>query len=182
MERFPVQELADGLLALLRRGPTDGMDAGELRPLLQATRARAVGYWKHDSGVLELAGFLAVDDMPRDVQQEFVAATQSVALTQTQFGIVQAAVSGLPSLNHRAAAGADPGTGSIGWLGRFSAASSIAVPVFRGDVLQGTLAVAAGLRIEPEDDVWRCVVRTASALGKKIRIFHETGDFSPTNP
>lgn len=136
----------------------------ELAPLLAVTQARGVGCWRHVDGYLELAGFLAVDEMPANVQAEFVAATGRVPLSQTQFGIIQAVTIGGPALNHRAPNPDVTAAGSIGWLGRFEAASSLAIPFYRGGELQGALAVATRDRIEPDDAVWRLVMDLADRL------------------
>lgn len=129
----------------------------KLRDLLELTQARAVGCWRHRSGRLELAGFLATNLMPTSVQIEFCRATASVPLSQTQFGIVQAVVADGPALNHRAPSPADSSVGSIGWLGRFEAASSLAIPLKQQGQLAGALAVATTARIEPGDAVWNLV-------------------------
>jgi hypothetical protein len=143
--------------------------AQELAPLLAVTQARAVGCWSHVDGHLELAGFLAVDEMPANVQAEFVAATGRVPLTQTQFGIIQAVTIGGPAVNHRAVNPDTTSAGSIGWLGRFEAASSLAIPFYRGSELQGALAVATRDRIEPDDAVWHLVVDLADQLSHPAR-------------
>jgi hypothetical protein len=125
-----------------------------------------VGCWRHVEGELHLAGFLAVDDMPAAVQTEFVAATRRVPLSQTQFGIIQSVMKRGPAVNHRAITPNGPTEGSIGWLGRFEAASSLAIPFYRGGQLAGALAVATRDRIEADDAVWRLVVHVAKSLSE----------------
>lgn len=136
----------------------------ELTPLLDATNSRAVGCWRHVAGELHLAGFLAVEEMPAEVQAGFVAATRCAALTQTQFGIVQAVTRKGPALNHRSADPNVPVVGSIGWLGRLEAASSLAVPIYRDHELIGALATATKLRVEPDDAVWKFVIALAAQI------------------
>lgn len=153
-----------GLKALCTQPPADIGHAVELLPLLAATHSRAVGCWRHEAGELRLAGFLAVDDMPADVQSDFIAVTRRVPLTQTQFGIVQAAALGGPAVNHRAVDPNQSAEGSIGWLARFEAASSLAIPFYHGQELSGALAVATCRRIERDDSVWALVVKAANDM------------------
>lgn len=165
---FPDARLLDvmtsGINSVLTSPAAEFGHSVELSDLLEATQARAVGCWRHENGVLHLTGFLAVEAMPAAVQAEFVAATKSVPLTQTQFGIVQAVVRNGPAVNHRAMEQLARAEGSIGWLGRFEAASSLAVPIRNGKELRGAIAVATELRIEPEDAVWRLVQTLAARL------------------
>lgn len=163
-EEVDLDEIAAGIRAVLSQSPTNTAHAEALEPLLTATGSRAVGCWRFAAGHLELAGFLAVDDMPADVQAEFVAITNRVSLTQSRFGIVQAVDRRGPAINHQAENGDTSITGSIGWLGRFAAASSLAVPFYREGELQGALAVATKSRIEPEDRVWQLIQTIAGRL------------------
>ena len=160
-----LEDMTLGINSLLTTPATRLGQAEELADLLNATNARAVGCWGHERGVLYLAGFLSVEAMPEAVQAEFVAATRIVPLTQTQFGIVQAVVQGGPAVNHRAMEPLARPEGSIGWLGRFEAASSLAMPIRTGKELRGAIAVATERRIEPEDAVWRLVLALANRLG-----------------
>lgn len=157
-------EAVAGVKTLLAADAADIAHAPELRSLLAATNSRAVGCWRHAAGELLLAGFLAVEEMPGEVQAGFVAATRRAALTQTQFGIVQAVTRNGPALNHRSADPNAPAVGSIGWLGRLEAASSLAVPVYREHELIGALAVATKLRVEPDDAVWKFVTALAARI------------------
>jgi hypothetical protein len=102
--------------------------------------------------------------MPADVQADFVAATREVSLTETNLGVVQAISRKGPALNHRADNPNLPALGSIGWLGRFQAASSLAVPLYRQCELVGALAVAAGKRIDADDPIWQLVSAAAERL------------------
>lgn len=165
-ENLPV--IVAAVNGVLSRPPADAGHAVELLPLLAATNSRAVGCWRHVGGELQLAGFLAVDGMPAKVQAEFVAVTRRVPLSQTHFGIVQAVTKRGPAVNHRAVTPDAPTDGSIGWLGRFEAASSLAIPFYRGSELSGALAVATRDRIETDDDVWRLVVELAHALSTGV--------------
>lgn len=138
--------------------------APELADLLQVTDARAVGCWSHRDGLLCLSGFLAVNEMPIEVQSQFIEATRSVRLTETQFGIVQAVMAQGPALNYRSESSSVEPVGSIGWLGRFEAASSLAIPVLEKNELRGTLAVATAKRIEPHDATWIYVTELAKRI------------------
>jgi GAF domain-containing protein len=160
----PFAEAVAGVRRLLASDSANIACAPELTPLLDATNSRAVGCWRHVAGELQLAGFLAVEEMPAEVQAGFVAATRRAALTQTQFGIVQAVTRSGPALNHRSADPNVPVVGSIGWLGRLEAASSLAVPIYREQELIGALAVATKLRVEPDDAVWKFVTALAAQI------------------
>jgi GAF domain-containing protein len=161
-----ISAIAADVQSLLTTPSSALVQASELSALLKATRARAVGCWRHDAGVLHLAGFLAVEDMPAEVRSEFVAATRRVPLTHTEFGIVQAVAAGGPAVNHRAADPRLKPAGSIGWLGRFGAASSLATPITHGTELRGALAVATPSRIESDDAVWRLMAALAERLSE----------------
>lgn len=156
--------IAAGLRAGLSDSKHSPQITSELTALLQITQARAVGCWRHQAGALHLVQFVAVDEMPATVQAEFIAATANVSVTQSQFGIVQAVLAGGPAVNHRADNSPVAAIGSIGWLSRFEAASSLAVPVMERDTLRGALAVATSRRIEPDDNVWRVVTELATRV------------------
>jgi|GEM_PF-6935484 len=157
-------DLADGLRGLLSNTHKPMFQSDVLTDLLSATSARAVGVWRLADERLQLAAFLAVEDMPADVQQAFVQTTADVPLSQTQFGIVQAVVARGTVINHRAADASTTAAGSIGWLGRFVAASSLATPIFAQDRIVGAIAVAMPWRIEPHDAVWELVIAVARKL------------------
>ena len=165
-----IASMVSGLKPLLEaEGVSAISQTPELALLLEATGARAVGCWRHREGTLRLAGFLAADDMQAIVRAEFIAATWNVPLSATQFGIVQAVAIRGPALNLRAANSSPVEAGSLGWLARFEAASSLAVPIEREAELWGTIAVATARRIEPDDDVWRLVVAVAAGLNDSER-------------
>jgi GAF domain-containing protein len=163
-----VPPILAGVRARLARPAADIADAEELRPLLDATAARAVGCWRHENGILALAGFLAVDDMPQRIQTEFLAATRAVPLSATQYGIAQAVAAKGPAVNHRSEA-ATATAGSPGWLARLEAASSLAVPLFRQGDLAGALAIATSARIEPGDAAWNLMTELALNFGRAMR-------------
>ncbi len=158
-----LHEILPGVRTLLAVPAPNVAHAPELEPLLRSTVARAVGCWRHEHGRLVLVGFLAVDEMPVQVQAEFVAAVRDVPLTATQFGVVQAVTRNGPAVNHRSESPDIPTTGSIGWLARLEAASSLAVPLVEDQTLIGALAVATAARIEPDDAVWRLLVSASAA-------------------
>jgi hypothetical protein len=156
--------MAQAVRTLLDVANDDIGPAESLSELLTATNSRAVGCWKLSGQTLVLVGFLAADDMPAQVQQEFVAVTKSVTLAQSKFGVVQAVLAKGPAINHRPPKPTGAKDSSPGWLERFEAASSLAVPVFDGEQIRGALAVATVARIEPCDDVWRLVTRLSREL------------------
>lgn len=140
--------------------------AEALAELLSATNSRAVGCWRMDGDQLKLAGFLAVAEMPEIVQREFVAVTKCVSLSQTKFGVVQAVLANGPAINHRPAVSTGAKDSSPGWLERFEAASSLAVPIVVQNRTIGAIAVATVDRIEPGDDVWQFVGEIVRKLSR----------------
>jgi GAF domain-containing protein len=154
-------EILDGVRSLLVTPAASIEHAVELAPLLEATQARAVGCWRRTRDALELAGFLAVDEMPPFVQAEFVAQTRRVPISRREFGIVQAVTGRGPAVNHRQSG---PAVGSPGWLDRFGAASSLAVPIEGAGKLRGAIAVATPGPIAPGDEVWRLMTKLAERL------------------
>lgn len=161
-----IADLAADVESLLRQPSNNREQACELARLLAASQARAVACWRAGENRLELIGFLATDDLPGSVRQEFVAAIRSVPLTAAQFGVVQAVSAGAPALNHRTTNDGPLPPGSIGWLVRLAAESSLAIPVVRDSKLIGAFAVATARRIEPDDHVWRMIVSVAAALSE----------------
>lgn len=127
---------------LAHRRPLDA----PLDELLRATAARAVGLWKLQHDHLVLLGFRGAADMPDDVKREFAAATARVPLDQTGLGIVKAALTRRPAIAELAAA--DLGA-SAGWLARFAATRSLAVPIERPEALLGVLAVSTTEPVDP---------------------------------
>lgn len=156
-EQNSPSRIAADVRGLLARPTADISRAEALAELLSATKSRAVGCWRINGDQLKLAGFLAVAEMPEIVQREFVAVTESVSLSQSKFGVVQAVLANGPAINHRPAISTGATDSSPGWLERFEAASSLAVPIVAGNQTIGAIAVATVARIEPDDDVWRLV-------------------------
>ena len=154
------EEIAGALRAAIAAGhsialPLDG--------LLAATDARATGLWRVTGDRLEQVGFRAVADMPREVARDFAAATRSVPLDETGLGIVKAVVGDAPAVAHVAGAG---GLGaSAGWLARFEARSSLAVPVRSGSGVVGVLAISTAAEITPEQPAWRILEQVAAGIG-----------------
>ncbi|MFO0918959.1 MAG: hypothetical protein U0872_11670 [Planctomycetaceae bacterium] len=159
-----IANLADDLKSLLDQPVQNIEHATQLARLLAATDARAVACWQAVGETLELAGFWADDEMPSLIQQEFVAAIRSVPLTASHFGVVQAVLARGPAVNHRAISSGPLPPGSIGWLVRLDAESSLAIPVYQGANLVGAFAVATGRRIEPDDQVWQLLKALAALL------------------
>ena len=75
--------------------PDEGarLHLAELRLELEA---RAAGYWWHAGDWLEQVAFVASRSLAADVVEGFAEATRSVPLSQTELGIVRAALSGEP--------------------------------------------------------------------------------------
>lgn len=97
---------------------------GALRDRLDA---RAAGWWRRVGERLEGVAFVRAADLPESVARDFSGATRSVPLTQTDLGIVRAAVTGRPTVSR--AEDGRPDSGSSLWLRRFGAERSVAVPV-----------------------------------------------------
>jgi hypothetical protein len=120
-----------------------------MRVIRYALRARAAGWWRLEGDRLELVGFSATEGMPEGVARRFAEATRSVPLSQTDLGIVRAALQGEMTVS--SAEELPPGTGSGLWLRRFGAARSVAVPI-RGPSGAVSLVVSVALSEDPPDD------------------------------
>lgn len=105
---------------------------------------RAAGLWRMDRISLTCLGLAFAADFPADVAVEFRDATQSVRLSQLGLGIVKAAVNRETALSTVV----DGPEGSRGWLRRFGAYCSIAVPAAVDNEVVGVLSVAVP---EPTD-------------------------------
>ena len=115
---------------------------------------------------LKLSGFLAVVEMPVIVQREFVEVTKLVSLSQSKFGVVQAVLANGPAVNHRPVVATGAKDSSPGWLQRFEAESSLAVPIVVKNRTIGAIAVATVARIERNDHVWQLVCEIAGELSR----------------
>lgn len=134
-----------------------------LEMLLQALNARAVGLWRCRERELEQVGFRAVSDMPANVRDEFAAATRTVPLSETGLGIVKAVVGAKPAVAVLAGTG---GLGqSAGWLARFEARQSVAMPIVHQGKTAGVLASSGAREIHPGDVEWELLARLAAGLG-----------------
>jgi len=160
----PVERLCKHLCDSLSQGKP--LDEG-LAELLELTQARATGLWRRDGQRLVLLGFRGADDMPDAVKGEFVEATRSVSLTQTGLGIVQAVVSGAPALSFVDAQPRTPAT-SAGWLARFGAARSVAVPVVEGDRVIGVIAISTAQELKEGDRAWQVMSQVARSISKAL--------------
>jgi GAF domain-containing protein len=99
---------------------------------------------------LVLVAFAAEASMPADVQAGFRAATGDVSLDQTAFAIVQAAHAGrLVTANAPASETLPHEASSPGWLRRFGARQSAAIPILAAGRLFGTFALASTTTITP---------------------------------
>jgi hypothetical protein len=141
-----------------------GGDAHQpLAMLLRALNARAVGLWRCRGDHLEQVGFRAVADMPQTTRQEFAAATRRVSLSETGLGIVKAVVSRKPAV--AAVAGNVELGQSAGWLARFEARQSVAMPVQHHNAIVGVLASSSAQEIHAGDAHWELLGKLAAALG-----------------
>jgi hypothetical protein len=141
-----------------------GSFSGPLRNLLAATGSRAVGLWRRDGRSLQALGFEGADDMPDEVRTGFAQGTARVPLDQTSLGIVKAALTERPAVATRTG-GTTGLAGSAGWLERFDAAQSLAVPILRDGELSGVLAISTPYAFDERHGAWQLVVALAAELG-----------------
>lgn len=153
------EEIAAGFLSALESRSSLEVPQDEL---LRASGARATGLWRLEEGHLTLLGFRAVQDMAEEVRAGFAEATARVPLDRVDLGIVMAAVAGKP-----AAAYAEETSlgGSAGWLRRFGALQSLAVPIARGNRVLGVIAISSPERFDRESPAWILLEEIAAALG-----------------
>lgn len=111
-----------------------------LEQLRVSCQARAAGLWRLSDGALWGEAYAFCDDFARQVADEFRAATVLVPLEPRDLGIVQAYHDRQLLVTNRAEGPA----GSRGWLARFGAHSSWALPFPDGADVHGMLAVALG--------------------------------------
>lgn len=109
----------------------DHATLARLRALLVDLNASAAGCWDVSDGRLVLRAFVLGDDLPMKVSIDFTWATASVPLSESDLGIVRAALDGRVAVS--VAADLPPDRGSGLWLRRFGAERSVAVPVFDAD-------------------------------------------------
>jgi hypothetical protein len=114
-----------------------------------ALEARAAGYWWVVGDRLEQLAFSASSALPADVSNGFAQATQSIALTQADLGVVRAALTGAVAVSRASELPADSGSGY--WLRAFGASRSVAVPLHD---LQGRVRAvfSVALADSPLDD------------------------------
>jgi DNA-binding IclR family transcriptional regulator len=114
--------------------------------------ARAAGYWWHAGDWLEQVAFVASRALAADVIAGFAEATRSVPLSQTELGIVRAALSGEPTVSR--VSELSEGDGSGYWLRAFGAVRSVAVPLRdpKGEV-RAIVSVALADEALGDDDV-----------------------------
>lgn len=160
-----LSDIADEIARALQQPTAIGRG---LARLLEVTHARAVGYWSLEQTgpepVLILRGFAAVPDMEPEVQAGFQAATRCVPLTQLGLGIVQAVVHGRPAVPVRAPNTPPDPTTSPGWLVRFKAQQSLAMPIFVDGEIRGALAVAAARLLPTDDPAWPLLQRLTGCV------------------
>lgn len=131
------------------------------------TKSRASGCWRLENGFLNLVGFGWAADMPDEVSSGFQAATRHVPMTELGLGIVKAAAVGLPAIGRLDAASSGL-QGSAGWIAKFAARSSLAVPIraVESGAIMGVIAVSTAANVEEGDSLWRIIVQLASELGR----------------
>jgi len=122
--------------------------------------ARAAGYWWHAGDWLEQVAFVASPALAADVVASFAEATRSVALSQTDLGIVRAALSEQPTVSRIAEIPENDGSGY--WLRAFGAVRSVAVPLHdpKGKV-RAIVSVALADDSLGDDDVTARIVAAA---------------------
>lgn len=144
-------------------GQSTSQSAGQLRPtaierpaveswlqlLLERFEARAAGLWRMRGRTLVNLGHSFCEEMPAPVQSDFRLATAQIPLSRLGLGVVRAA-----TLQETVVAVADASAArdpfqSPGWLARFEAACSFAIPIRRHQRVLGVLALA--LREMPAD-------------------------------
>src|SRR3954465_40501 len=105
--------------------PPDEGARQHLAELRVDLEARAAGYWWHAGNWLEQVAFVASRSLAADVVEGFAEATRSVPLSQTELGIVRAALSGEPTILRVSELPESDGSGY--WLRAFGAVRSVAV-------------------------------------------------------
>lgn len=131
--------------------------------LLSATGARAVGWWRRIGDELEQLSFLAVADMPQEVQLGFMAATGRVPLSRVDLGCVRAAAELRPVVA-REDADQRGLSGSASWLERFGASQSLALPIVRSGNVIGVIAIATADTFDERSPVWTTLAAIVAEL------------------
>lgn len=111
--------------------------------------ARAAGLWRLDSGGLMQMAFAATPELSAEVADGFARASVRVELTQTDLGIVGAALTGKPLISIASALSTEAGSGY--WLRRLGADRSLALPLLDGGG-RVVAVVAVALVDAPPDD------------------------------
>lgn len=122
-----------------------------LAAVSQLLGARVAGNWRREDAELVLTDFWSAPDLDRRVAEEFRNATLRVPISQSDLGIVGAALDARPRVS--IASELPPANGSGMWLRRFGADRSVAVPHVMGGVAVEVAAVA--LRGSSDDEVIR---------------------------
>jgi hypothetical protein len=155
--------VCEGLATSLRQGgPADE----PLDALLEATGARATGLWFVRETALELRAFRAVAGMAQEVQDDFASATARVSLESAGLGIVKAALTREPTVAYLGTGALE---GSGGWLRRFGAVQSLALPVIEGGEVVAVLAISAAEEFGSNSRLWRWVDQLAAAIAPAVR-------------
>ncbi len=134
-----------------------------MRGLLQATQARAVGFWWRRGEELFQLSFVATADMPSDVIRGFQEATEQVAMTRIELGCVRAAAERRPIVAREDAALRGL-AGSASWLQKFEATQSLAIPIIRASESIGVVAIATATIFDADSDIWKTLAAIAEAL------------------
>lgn len=110
--------------------------------------ARAAGHWRLDPDGLTQTAFAPAPELSAEVADGFARASANVSLTQTNLGIVGAALTGTPSISVASALPAEAGSGY--WLRAFGADRSLALPLL--DEGRVTSVVSVAVAEAPPDD------------------------------
>lgn len=109
-----------------------------LRALQAEFGGIAAGLWRTQGVYLCNLGQVFTAAVPPDVAESFRQATTKVGLSRADLGIVRAAIDRAPTA---VTLGEGP-DGSRGWIGRFGARFSFAVPIMAGSRVLGVVAIA----------------------------------------
>jgi GAF domain-containing protein len=160
-----VEALAARLQEKIRHQESIEAELAELLPLVEA---QAIGLWRVSGEQLTMVGFAAAASMAGAVRREFVEATRTVPLTQTNLGIVNAVVNRVPAV--ATVNVTDDGLeASAGWLGRFGARQSLSMPIATNGRIVGALAVSSAHAIEREGTLWTVISTVAARFGAALQ-------------
>lgn len=159
-----MERLVESFTSCLRSGSS--VDAA-LDEYLEATNSRAVGLWRVVDDELQCIGFRGHPTMSSAVSDAFAAATRVVSLHQTGLGIVKAAMTQQPAVALLTSRGGTL-SASAGWLERFEAVQSLAVPLVLNEHPRGVLALSTAYAFGPDHASWQLTVALASRVANLV--------------